>query len=40
MRLVFRTSILLGIEPAYFDMYGFDFDHKEAQRALQLLVAL
>jgi multiple sugar transport system substrate-binding protein len=34
------TSILLGIEPRYFDMYGFDFDHAEAQRALQLLVDL
>ncbi|CAG0957512.1 partial putative ABC transporter-binding protein, partial [Gammaproteobacteria bacterium] len=34
------TSILLGLEPAYFETYGFDFDRTEAQRALQLLVDL
>jgi ABC-type glycerol-3-phosphate transport system substrate-binding protein len=34
------TSILLGIDPRYFEKHGFDFDTKEAQRALQLQVDL
>jgi ABC-type glycerol-3-phosphate transport system substrate-binding protein len=34
------TSILLGIDPGYFEKHGFDFDQKEARRALQLLVDL
>jgi ABC-type glycerol-3-phosphate transport system substrate-binding protein len=34
------NSILLGIDPRYYEKHGFDFDTKEARRSLQLLVDL